>query len=453
MVHFLRKHLVNRTIASCQGFSDEIVYGKKGGTDADTFAKAVTGRKVLSAGQQGKYFYLTFDQKPHSVMHLGMTGWIKCSVEDFAYYKQAKEDGKKPEAWPPQEKWTKWLIKCDAEGDREAVELAFVDPRRLGRISLIDCEAEDIRNTSPLKENGPDPFIDKDIVTAEWLSKLLNKKKVPVKALLLDQANISGVGNWVADEIMYQAKLHPEQYSNTFDEQQIKQLHDALISVTTTACETLADSSQFPEDWLMKHRWDKGKKGDVNKLPNGAKIEHITVGGRTSAFVPSVQRKTAAVAGDLDTANGEGKVEKKPTKGRKRKVEAEDDEQQEEDEVEEVVPAKKARGKKPKVEADAEPIAKRAPRGQKAKVEPTEAGAVQTADDEAGNEEEAPKTKKPRATPKKESKPVLPGERQSSRNKAAAEPAPANGKTKKTSTKKGVKPVLPGERKSARGKK
>lgn len=50
---------------------------------------------------------------------------------------------------------------------------------------------------SPLKENGPDPVIDKDIFTLEWFSQKMLSKKVPVKALMLDQANISGIGNWV----------------------------------------------------------------------------------------------------------------------------------------------------------------------------------------------------------------------------------------------------------------
>ena len=77
------------------------------------------------------------------------------------------------------------------------VEVAFTDARRFGRIRLVHCAAEDIRNTTPLKENGPDPVIDKHLITEEWLDKKMNSKHVPVKALLLDQANISGIGNYV----------------------------------------------------------------------------------------------------------------------------------------------------------------------------------------------------------------------------------------------------------------
>ena len=222
-------------------------------------------------------------------MHFGMTGWMKFSNDESGYYKPAKEDAQ----WPP--RFMKFLLEMQGEPD---CQVAFVDARRLGRIRLIDVEADMMRRTSPLKDNGPDPVIDKDILTRDWLRAKMKSKRVPAKALLLDQANISGVGNWVADEVLYQARIHPEQYSNTLNDEQLDRLHDSLIGVCTTACETLADSSKFPENWLMRHRWNKGKKKN-NRLPNGEKIMHITVGGRTSAVVPSVQKKTGAVAADI----------------------------------------------------------------------------------------------------------------------------------------------------------
>jgi formamidopyrimidine-DNA glycosylase len=96
------------------------------------------------------------------------------------------------ESWPPKY----WKFTLETEGEPK-VEAAFTDARRISRIRLVDCAAEDIRNTTPLKENGPDPVIDKDILSEEWLEKKMRSKHVPVKALLLDQANISGIGNWV----------------------------------------------------------------------------------------------------------------------------------------------------------------------------------------------------------------------------------------------------------------
>ncbi|KAK3623222.1 hypothetical protein LTR56_021702 [Elasticomyces elasticus] len=380
IVHYIRKHLVGRTIKTCEAFTDDIVYGKVG-CSSSAFQSHVVGRKVVAADRQGKYFYMLFDKAPHAVMHFGMTGWMKFDVEDSAYYKKAvvPEGGggkeKKEEDWPP--KYMKFLLKCEADGEREAVEAAFVDPRRLARIRLVDCEADEIRNHSPLKENGPDPVRDKQIVTVEWLSQLLKRKKVPVKALLLDQANISGVGNWVADEIMYQARLHPEQYSHTFSDEQIESLHKALMDVCTLAVETNADSSQFPETWLMKHRWNKGKKGaEANVLPNGEKIVHVTVGGRTSAIVPSVQKKTAAAAGDVGGDYGDGK----PAKRGKRKAKAvEKEEDDGEEEVAKPATRRQRAAKKAKVEPESsegedeevkKPAPKKAKGAKKAKVEP-----------------------------------------------------------------------------------
>jgi ribosomal protein S13 len=186
-------------------------------------------------------------------------------------------------------------------------------------------------------------------------------------------SNISGIGNWVGDEIMYQARLHPEQYSNTFSDEQIKRLHDAMMYVCDTAVETLAESDKFPADWLMKHRWGKGKK-DGNKLPNGETITFLKVGGRTSAIVQSRQKKTAAVAGDVSEGTGDDEDKKAaaPKKGGKRKAAVKDEpedihgaeenaaakpkrarkkaektvkEESEEDEEEEIIPAAKKQKK------------------------------------------------------------------------------------------------------------
>ncbi|KAF2761789.1 hypothetical protein EJ05DRAFT_472754 [Pseudovirgaria hyperparasitica] len=320
VVHYLKKHALGKTIAKVQVQEDDIIYGKVG-TSASAFQKAMTGKKIIGARQQGKYFWLEMSSPPHPLMHLGMTGWVKFSNDDSSYYKPAKDE---EQQWPP--RFWKFILELKEDQD---TQVAFVDPRRLGRIRLVDVDATKMRNTTPLKENGPDPVIDKEILTVEWLTAKLRSKRVPVKALMLDQANISGVGNWVADEVLYGARIHPEQYSNTLSDPQIKTLHESLINVCTIACETLSDSSKFPDNWLMKHRWGKGKK-DGGKLPSGEKIVFLTVGGRTSAVVPSVQKKTGPVAGDVD---GDGDTNEKETKlkgkGAKRKVEQ--DQEKEED--------------------------------------------------------------------------------------------------------------------------
>lgn len=172
---------------------------------------------------------------------------------------------------------------------------------------------------------------------------------------------------------MYHAKLHPEQYSDTFSTAELKQLHASIVHVCQTAVDALGDSSKFPDEWLFNHRWGKGKKDAPTSLPNGAKITFLKVGGRTSCVVPSVQKKTGAVAGDLKTEeNGEPEVKTNGKTSRKRKT-AENDSA---DEVEAKAPKKvngKVRGKKSEVVAKVEPMEEEAPkvRGKKGKAEST----------------------------------------------------------------------------------
>lgn len=214
---------------------------------------------------------------------------------------------------------------------------------RFGRVRLVDCPGDQIRKTSPLVENGPDPVVDKDVFTEQYLRDKMRKKHVPLKAFILDQAMISGIGNWVADESLYQARLHPEQYCDDFSDEEIKRLHDSITNVCQTACDLLADSDQFPDDWLFNHRWGKGKK-TPSALPNGEKLAFITVGGRTSCYAPSLQKKTGLVApGIKEEPLENGDSEEKPKKSRAKKPKAQAPGDGEE-------PAKKTKTRKAKAE-------------------------------------------------------------------------------------------------------
>jgi formamidopyrimidine-DNA glycosylase len=189
IVSILKKHITNLPIIAIHAQDDPIVYGKVG-TSAEAFKTALTGRTIVDVKQQGKYFWFELDKPPHILMHFGMTGWIRMKDVYTPYWEPEAKGKSVNESWPP--RFEKWRIEFEG-----GVEAAFCDPRRLGRIRLVDVEATDMRKTTPLKENGPDPHLDKDVFTKEWLRAKLRSKKVPVKALLLDQANISGIGNWV----------------------------------------------------------------------------------------------------------------------------------------------------------------------------------------------------------------------------------------------------------------
>ncbi|KAM4062891.1 formamidopyrimidine-DNA glycosylase h2TH domain-containing protein [Hirsutella rhossiliensis] len=288
IVHFLRLRLVGQNIAAASAIDDPNVFGKVG-TSGAAVETALRGRQVMSAGSQGKYFWIILDKPPHLVMHFGMTGWIHIKGERTAYtnyYKKTKDS--ELSQWPPKF----WKFHLVTEGD-SPVEVAFTDPRRFGRVRLVDCPGASIREHSPLVENGPDPVVDVAIFTEEYLRTKMKSRHVPIKALLLDQTTISGVGNWVADETLYHAKLHPEQYCDDFDDEAIARLYQSIRYVCQTAVDKLGDSDAFPEHWLFNYRWGKGN-GSA-KLPNGERLAFMTVGGRTSCYSPGVQKKTGRV--------------------------------------------------------------------------------------------------------------------------------------------------------------
>jgi formamidopyrimidine-DNA glycosylase len=117
-------------------------------------------------------------------------------------------------------------------------------------------------------------------------------KAMGIKALLLDQKRVmSGVGNWVADEVLYQSELHPEQ---TFlSRAQAVTLQERLHIILNTAITCLDDREEFPESWLFHCRWGKraSNNGTTIKDPTGRTVVFLKAAGRTSAIVPSIQVK------------------------------------------------------------------------------------------------------------------------------------------------------------------
>ncbi|EFN51935.1 hypothetical protein CHLNCDRAFT_9497, partial [Chlorella variabilis] len=136
----------------------------------------------------------------------------------------------------------------------------------------------------PISELGWDPLL--DMPSLPSFAAQLGGQRRAIKAVLLDQSFSAGIGNWVADEVLYQARIHPEQPAHSVPQEQVAALHRAISHVCQVACEVEADSSRFPPDWLFHHRWGNSTPAKVG----GRSIDHLTVGGRTSAFVPSLQK-------------------------------------------------------------------------------------------------------------------------------------------------------------------
>ncbi|KAJ4485522.1 AtMMH-1 [Lentinula aciculospora] len=273
---------LNKIIESVETTEDNIVFSD---TTHQDFASEITGRNIIGVKRYGKSFYLELDgQGKLPVLHFGMTGMLQVKGEKAMYYKEAPKSATTD--WPP--RFMKFILHLRDESTRETAEIAFMDARRLGRIRLRDSPATE----APISELGFDPIL--SMPTLEIFESLMVKRSCPIKALLLDQSFSAGVGNWVADEILYHSRVHPEQRCNTLTTTQVGELHRCTKFVCETAVSVDADDTKFPEDWLFKHRWGKGKKTKAEplRLPSGqpATIQWVTVGGRTSAYVVELQQ-------------------------------------------------------------------------------------------------------------------------------------------------------------------
>ncbi|KAK7064671.1 Formamidopyrimidine-DNA glycosylase [Favolaschia claudopus] len=278
------KKLINKyagqLIQKVETVEDTIVFA---GITHEEFAKELTGRTLESAGRYGKVFYLNLSGAGRMpVLHFGMTGMIQIKGQLATYYKETPKTASTD--WPP--RFMKFILHLLDTETGITTQLAFLDARRLGRIRLCNSPLEE----PPISELGFDPIL--SMPSLDEFKRLVLKRSCPVKALLLDQSFSAGVGNWVADEILYHARVHPEQRTNTLTKEQLEALHHQTSNVCATAVAVDADDTQFPENWLFKHRWGKGKKATHTlKLPTGepATIKWITVGGRTSAYCAELQ--------------------------------------------------------------------------------------------------------------------------------------------------------------------
>jgi formamidopyrimidine-DNA glycosylase len=115
---------------------------------------------------------------------------------------------------------------------------------------------------------------------------LRRRKGSPLKAVLLQQERFPGVGNWMADEILWRCKFHPARKAGTLDEEEAETFWRETKQLCRDALKIIGDKyGRPPASWLLRHRWRRG-----GKCPrDGATLERATIGGRTTAWCPECQ--------------------------------------------------------------------------------------------------------------------------------------------------------------------
>jgi formamidopyrimidine-DNA glycosylase len=118
-------------------------------------------------------------------------------------------------------------------------------------------------------------------------------KNASIKSVLLDQSTVAGIGNWIVDEVLYQAKIHPEKKANQLAENEIMKVHKSMQFVIQTAIDSQANYDDFPENFLIHARgWGRAGLQDIRAdkcAECGEKISISKVGGRTTYFCANRQ--------------------------------------------------------------------------------------------------------------------------------------------------------------------
>ena len=273
------------------GQFDDIVIGE--GLDAAQLAAALVGRKLATVKRKGKQLWFEMaGSGDHPLFHFGMTGAFVVKGHAPLDFKEFKVHD---ETWPP--RFCK-LELVFANGAR----LAFTDPRRLGRVRLRASPTTE----APISKLAADPVDPTQAPSLAAFTKALRATSAPIKASLLDQERaVSGVGNWVADDALYLAGVHPAAVSKRLGDKQVAAVLEAVKSICSKACEVGADSSRFPPEWLFHVRWGReSKPGTTKALDDGRRVAFSTVAGRTTATVPETQGRTPKY-GDQSTADAE----------------------------------------------------------------------------------------------------------------------------------------------------
>ncbi len=254
-IEFYRRHAeraLDREIARVHA---EDAWFLKGGLDAATVTDALVGRRLTTARRRGKLLLLDTGGGPVLGLRFGMTGRLvldeTAALDDLAYGSNRDVTA-----------WDRFALDF-ADGGH----LRLRDPRRLGGV-FLDPDEEVL---------GPDALA----LTLRQLRAALDRSTAPVKARLMDQHRIAGLGNLLADEILWRAGIDPARPAGRLDDDEVRRLHRHLRS----SLERMLTRGGSHTGDLQEAR----HRGGLCPR-DGTPLLRRTIGGRTTYSCPEHQR-------------------------------------------------------------------------------------------------------------------------------------------------------------------
>jgi formamidopyrimidine-DNA glycosylase len=228
--------------------------------------RALTGRRVIAVDRRGKWLRLSLEGTAGRVFsHLGMTGkWVRAGVEDDAVRFEK--------------------VRLDVTKGRTRRSVRYVDPRLFGRFVVTN---EDLPIWSEL---GPDPLVDG--IDVDALHAKLAKRKLPIKPTLLDQSVLAGVGNILATEALFTARIDPRRPARDLSRKEVAALARGILRAidATLAMQGDGETIQYVEEAGADNPFtiygNEGTPCPSCKRP----LSKMVLGGRGTVFCVSCQR-------------------------------------------------------------------------------------------------------------------------------------------------------------------
>jgi formamidopyrimidine-DNA glycosylase len=241
---------LGQKIRSVELHSDKRIFR---GTDTDSLRHSLPGSMLQSSEARGKQMVFQFSRGLWLGIHLGMTG--KLSVQ--------------PGGYPP-EKHDHLILRQAGQ------TLVFTDMRQFGRVLFFQGSAE-----PPWWSSIGPGVLDASFTLPKFREAMARHKKLAIKSALLLQKEFPGVGNWMADEILWRAGLAPMRKCSELSDAEAKAAYRELRAVCKTAMSKVGEAlDSLPKGWLFHQRWSGKGVCPIHKEP----LARTVIGGRTSAW-------------------------------------------------------------------------------------------------------------------------------------------------------------------------
>lgn len=229
------------------------------GTDASAIKKSLTGKSLTSSSAAGKQMLFRFGRDAWLGLHLGMSGEL--SVHPAAFEAGAHD---------------KLVLYTRKHA------LIYNDPRMFGRVQFWVGAKEPAWWTSIAPALTSRGFTEKGI--AAFLHR---RSRTAIKPVLLMQERFPGIGNWMADEILWRAALHPKRLAGSLAPAEVRSLWRECRWVARNALRIIGkEHRKLPASWLFPHRWQNG-----GRCPRtGVLLKREQIGGRTTCWSPARQK-------------------------------------------------------------------------------------------------------------------------------------------------------------------